>query len=89
MQTGLAIAVPNGTYGHLAPRAGLASKGISVDDRVLDADYRGKLEVLLVNLGSSDYVVETGARIVKLIVEKIVDQDWEDIDMLDEQEGAD
>ena len=77
IKTGLAIAVPNGTYGCIAPRSGLATKGISVDAGVIDADYRGGLKVLLVNQGSSDYEVKTGDRIAQLIVEKIMDQDGE------------
>ena len=86
IKTGLAIAVPNGTYGRIAPRSGLATKGISVDAGVIDADYRGELKVLLVNHGASDYEIKTGDRIAQLIVKKIVDQDWEDVEMLDKME---
>ena len=89
IKTGLAIAVPSGTYGRLAPRSGLATKGISVDAGVIDADYRGGLKVLLVNHGSSDYEIKTGDQIAQLIVEKIVHQDWKDVDMLDETDRAD
>ena len=63
-KTALTIAVPNGTYGQIVTRSGLATKGISVDAGVIDADYRGELKVLLVNHGSSDYEVKTGDRIV-------------------------
>ena len=89
IKTGLAIAVPNGTYGRIAPRSGLATKGISVDAGVIDMDYRGELKVLLVNHGDSDYEIKTGDRIAQLMVEKIVDQDWEDVEMLDEKKRAD
>ena len=89
IKTGLAIAVPNGTYGRIAPKSGLATKGILVDAGVIDADYRGELKVLLVNHSASDYGIMTGDRIAQLIVEKIVDQDWEDVEMLDETERAD
>ena len=89
IKTGLAIAVPNGTDGRRAPRSGLANKGISVDAGVIDADYRGELKVLVVNHGASDYEIKTGDRIAQLIVEKIVDQDWENVEMLDETERAD
>ena len=86
LKTGLAIAVPNGTYSGIAPRSGLATKGVSVDAGVIDADYRGELKVLLVNHGASDYEIKTGDRIAQLIVEKIVDHEWEDVEMLDETE---
>ena len=89
IKTGLAIAVPNGTYGRIAPRSGLATKGISVDAEVIDADYRGELKILLVNHGASDYEIKTGDRIAQLVMEKIVDQDWKDVEMLDETEPAD
>ena len=75
IKTGLAIAVSNGTYGHIAPSSGLATKGISVDAGVIDTDYRGELKVLLVNHSASDYEIQTGDRTAQLIVEKIIDQD--------------
>ena len=56
----LAIAVPKGTYSHIAPRSGLATKGITVDAAVIDADYRGEVKVLLVNYGMLDYKVKIG-----------------------------
>ena len=68
------------------PRSGLATKVISVDAGVIDVDYRGELKVLLVNHGASDYEIKTGDRIAQLIVEKIVDQDWKDVEMLDQTE---
>ena len=66
----------------------MATKGISVDAGVIDADYRGELRVSLVNHSASDYIIKTGDRRTQLIVEKIVDQDWEDVEMLDETERA-
>ena len=89
IKTGLAIAVPSGTYGRIAPRSGLATKGISVDAGVIDADYRGELKVLFVNHGNSDYEIKAGDRRAQLIVEKIDEQDWEDVEMLDETDRAD
>ena len=83
---GLLHAVPNGTYGRIAPRSGLATKGILVDAGVINADYRGELKVLLVNHGTSNYEIMTGDHIAQLIVKKIVDQDGEDVEMLDETE---
>ena len=72
----LAIAVPEGTYGRIAPRSGLATKGITVDAGVIDADYRGEVKVLLVNHGKLDYEVKLGKHIAQLIVERMDDQKW-------------
>jgi len=70
VKIGLAIAVPEGTYGRIAPRSGLATKGITVDVGVIDADYRGEVKVLRVNHGKLDYEVKLGERIAQLIVER-------------------
>ena len=75
VKIGLAIAVPEATYGRIAPRSGLATKGISVEAGVIDADYRGEVKVLLVNHNSTDYQVTKGDRIPQLIVERLDDQD--------------
>jgi len=88
VKIGLAIAVPEGTYSGIAPRSGLASKGITVDVVVIDADYRGEVNVLLVNHGKMDYQVKIGERIVQLIVERIDDQEWMEMDRVDETERA-
>ena len=70
IKTGLAIAVPNSTYGRIGPRSGLPTNEISVDAGVIDADYRVELKVLLVNHSTSDYEIKTGDRIAELIVGK-------------------
>ena len=57
--TGLAMAIPIGNYGRIAPRSGLAAKHmIDVGAGVIDADYRGEVKVLLFNLGDTDFVVK-------------------------------
>ena len=69
--TGIAIALPRGTEGQVRPRSGLASRhGISVlnSPGTVDADYRGEIQVILVNLGHESFVVERGARIAQLII---------------------
>ena len=88
VRIGLAIAVPEGTYGRIAPRSGMATKGVSIDAEVIDADYRGEIKVLLVNYGKRDFEVKKGDRIAQLIVERIDDQDWMEVDRLDETERA-
>jgi dUTP pyrophosphatase len=70
--TGLAVAVPPGFYGRVAPRSGLAVRqGIDVLAGVIDADYRGEILCALVNHGDAPFEVEPGARIAQLVVEAI------------------
>jgi len=69
----LAVAVLEGTYDRLAPRSGLATKGITVDAGVIDANYRRKVKVLLVNHGKLDYEVKIRERIAQLVLERIDD----------------
>ncbi|ODV86372.1 hypothetical protein CANARDRAFT_27595, partial [[Candida] arabinofermentans NRRL YB-2248] len=71
--TDLSVIVPDGTYGRVAPRSGLAVKhGISTGAGVVDADYRGEIKVVLFNHSSKDFVIEQGDRIAQLVLEKIV-----------------
>ena len=88
MKIGLAVAVPEGTSGRIAPRSGLATKGITVDAGVIDADYRGEVKVVLVNHGKLDYEGKIGERIAQLVVERIDNQDWMEVDGLDGSERA-
>jgi dUTP pyrophosphatase len=72
VDTGLAIAVPEGTYGRVAPRSGLASKHfIDTGAGVIDADYRGEVKVLLFNFSDVDFTVKVGDRIAQLVLERI------------------
>ena len=72
VQTGIAIAIPYGTYARIAPRSGLASKmHIGVGAGVVDYDYRGEVGVVLFNHSVSEYQVNPGDRIAQLILEKI------------------
>ena len=70
--TDLAMVVPQGTYGRIAPRSGLAVKHfLSVGAGVIDADYRGNVKVLLFNHGDLDFHVSKGDRIAQLLLERI------------------
>ncbi|KWU47588.1 dUTP diphosphatase [Rhodotorula sp. JG-1b] len=85
ISTGLAIAVPEGTYGRVAPRSGLASKYmIDTGAGVIDADYRGEVKVLLFNLSQSDFEVKQGDRVAQLILERIVTPDVQEVESLAE-----
>ena len=70
-KTGLAMAIPAGVYGRIAPRSGLAFKdGIDVLAGVIDEDYRGDIGVILINHGAVDKNVFSGDAIAQLIFEK-------------------
>lgn len=73
VRTGLAVAVPEGFYGRIAPRSGLATKnGIDVLAGVIDADYRGEIQCLLYNTGDETVELPAQTKICQLIIEKIV-----------------
>ena len=68
----IAIQVPAGTYGRIAPRSGLAHRSfIDVGAGVIDRDYRGNVSVLLFNFGATPYQIRKGDRIAQLILERI------------------
>ena len=72
VRTGLAVAIPEGFYGRVAPRSGLALRhGVDVLAGVIDADYRGEILCALVNHGREPFEIEPGARVAQLIVEAI------------------
>ncbi|ABT15554.1 hypothetical protein FR483_N269L [Paramecium bursaria Chlorella virus FR483] len=83
--TGLAMRVPSGTYGRIAPRSGLAYKyGIDVLAGVIDEDYRNEVLVILYNTSETDYSIKKGDRIAQLVLEKISTPEIEIVDDLDE-----
>jgi deoxyuridine 5'-triphosphate nucleotidohydrolase len=88
--TGLVIEIPAGFYGRVAPRSGWAAKhGIDTLAGVIDADYRGEILVLLINLGSAAFTASAGERIAQLIIERIAvcDFAWAE-DLSDTARGA-
>jgi len=87
--TGLAMAVPPGTEVQVRPRSGLAIRhGVTVINSpgTIDADYRGEVAVLLVNLGQEDFVVERGMRIAQLVVSLLAPVEVFEVAELDETE---
>jgi len=81
--TGIAIGLPEGTYGRLAARSGMASKmGIAVGGGVIDADYTGEVKVILRNHGKADCVFKAGDRIAQLIIAKVANADAMEVDNL-------
>ena len=87
--TGLYIALPDGTEAQVRPRSGLAAKyGISVLNApgTIDADYRGEVKVILVNLSNEPFVVNPGERIAQIVVARYEKVEWEETVSLDETE---
>jgi deoxyuridine 5'-triphosphate nucleotidohydrolase len=72
-RTGLAVAIPEGYYGRIAPRSGLATrKGLDTLAGVIDADYRGEIRCLLYNTGAESIHLPAQSKICQLIIEKII-----------------
>jgi dUTP pyrophosphatase len=72
-RTGLAVAIPPGFYGRVAPRSGLAAKsGLDVLAGVIDSDYRGEICVVLYNTGDETIHLPAGSKICQLIIEQII-----------------
>lgn len=87
--TGIYIALPEGYEAQIRPRSGLAAKkGVTVLNTpgTIDADYRGEIKVILVNLSSEPFVIEDGERICQMVVAKHERVDWTEVDTLDETE---
>ena len=85
--TGLYIALPDGTEAQVRPRSGLAAKyGISVLNApgTVDADYRGEVKVILVNLSNEPFVVNPGERIAQMVVARYEKVEWDEVEVLDE-----
>lgn len=90
--TGIAIALPIGTEAQVRPRSGLAAKhGLTVLNApgTIDADYRGEVQVLLINLGSESVAITRGMRIAQLIIAPVLQMALREVVSLDEtQRGA-
>lgn len=89
VKTGLFIALPVGFEAQVRPRSGLAAKkGITVlnSPGTVDADYRGEIGVILVNLSNENFVINDGERIAQLVIAKHERVDWKEVDVLDETE---
>ena len=85
VKTGLFIALPIGFEAQVRPRSGLAAKkGITVlnSPGTVDADYRGEIGVILVNLSNEDFIVNDGERIAQLVVAKHERVNWKEVSVL-------
>lgn len=85
--TGLYFEIPIGYEGQVRPRSGLAAKhGITVlnSPGTVDADYRGEVKVILVNLSDQPFTIQNGERIAQLVLAKHETIDWEPVELLEE-----
>jgi len=83
--TGVALAIPTGYEGQVRPRSGLALRhGISIVNApgTIDADYRGELKVILINLGDAPFVVQHGERIAQLVVAPVAMAEVDEVELL-------
>ncbi|MEQ1705185.1 MAG: dUTP diphosphatase [Rickettsiales bacterium] len=89
--TGIAIALPAGFEAQIRPRSGLALKnGITLLNTpgTIDADYRGEIKVLLINLGQEDFVVSRGMRIAQLVIAPVAQVKWQQVETLDDTQRS-
>ena len=87
IRTGLHISLQPGFEAQVRPRSGLAlKKGITVlnSPGTIDADYRGEIGVILVNLSAENFVVEDGERVAQIVIAKYEQASWEEVDILSE-----
>lgn len=89
ISTGLYIALPKGYEAQIRPRSGLAiKKGITVlnSPGTIDADYRGEICIILVNLSAELFVIEDGERIAQMVIARHEQAEWTEVQILDETE---
>ena len=87
--TGLYVSLPQGYEAQIRPRSGLAlKKGVTVLNTpgTIDADYRGEIGVIMINLSPEDFIIHDGERIAQMVVSKHETVEWETCDSLDETE---
>ena len=92
VKTGLFISLQQGHEAQIRPRSGLAlKKGITVINSpgTIDADYRGEIGVILINLSDSDFEINTGDRIAQMIIAKHETIEWEAVNKLDDSVRGD
>ena len=87
--TGLFMALPAGYEAQVRPRSGLAlKKGVTVLNTpgTIDADYRGEVGVILINLSGEDFVIEDGERIAQMVIARHEQAEWNEVEILEETE---
>jgi dUTP pyrophosphatase len=89
-KTDISLAIPQGLYGRVAPRSGLAvKKGLDVLAGVIDADYRGEILVALINLGQENVIINSGDKIAQIIFEHYTNHEFNVVDDLNSTDRGD
>lgn len=92
--TGVAIALPQGFEAQIRPRSGLALKqGLTMVNSpgTIDSDYRGEVQLIVINLGQEPVVIQRGQRIAQMIIQRIIRAQWQEVQELplsDRQDGG-
>lgn len=87
--TGLYIAFPEGFEAQIRPRSGLAlKKGITLLNTpgTIDADYRGEIGVIVINLSAEDFIIEDGERIAQMVIARYEQAEWQEVEVLEDTE---
>jgi dUTP pyrophosphatase len=91
LPTGLYIELPHGFEAQIRPRSGLAFKhGITVlnSPGTIDADYRGEIKILLVNLSDESFIIESGERVAQMVISKHEQVEWSLVESLEDSERS-
>lgn len=89
--TGISISLPEGYEAQVRPRSGLAIKhGVTVLNTpgTIDADYRGEIMIIMINLSETDFIIERGMRIAQAVFAKVVQAHFSEVKVLDETERS-
>tara|TARA_R100000664_G_C2758180_1_gene146879 strand:- start:288 stop:707 length:420 start_codon:yes stop_codon:yes gene_type:complete len=90
VSTDIAMEIPEGCVGLIWPRSGLSVKnGIAVLAGVVDSGYRGEIKVCLLNTSESTFMIEPGDRIAQMLIQKVEDVDFAEVENLDEADRGD
>lgn len=87
--TGLFIQLPDGYEAQVRPRSGLAiNKGVTVlnSPGTIDADYRGEIKIILINLSQEDFIINNGERIAQMVISSYKQVEWDQVEILAESE---
>lgn len=91
ISTGISISLPEGYEAQIRPRSGLAIKhGVTVLNTpgTIDADYRGEIMIIMINLSDSDFIIERGMRIAQAVFAKVAQATFCEVEILDETERS-